>query len=101
MIDKKVLIIRTIGNFIVLSSLSGILFTFYPIISAYTKHTVENLRGQKFTAAQTVIIPTQTFGSILGNQDENLKVLVPKDPNFSIIVEKIWQHEKALKNNCS
>lgn len=97
MIDKRILLIRTIGNFIVLSSLGGILFTFYPFISAFTSHGIDNLKGKKFTASQ-VAQPTQTFGSILGNPDSTVNILVPKDPNFSIIVEKIGADAVVIPN---
>jgi len=96
-IDKKVLLIRTIGNFLVLVSLTGILFTFYPVISAFSKHTIDNLRGKKYEAAP-VVSTTQSFGSLLGKPDPNLKVLIPKDPNFSIIVEKIGADAPVIAN---
>ncbi len=96
-IDKKVLLIRTVGNFLVLIALTGILFTFYPVISAFSKHAVDNFRGKKYEAAP-VISTTQSFGSLLGKPDPNLKVLIPKDPNFSIIVEKIGADAPVIAN---
>lgn len=87
-VDKKILIIRTIGNFLVLSALAALVFTFWPVASTTVGHTIDNLKGKKFEAAP-VANPTQTFGSLLGKQDPNIKILSPKDPNFSIIVEKI------------
>lgn len=98
MIDKKVLLIRTIGNFLVLGSIVGILFTFWPVISAFSKHSLDNLRGKRYEAAPTVISSTQSFGSLLGREDPNVKVLVPKDPNFSIIVEKIGADASVIAN---
>ena len=97
MIDKKILLIRTIGNFLVLASLAGIFFTFWPVISAFSKNTTDNFRGKRYEAAP-VVSTTQSFGSLLGKPDPNLKVLVPKDPNFSIIVEKIGADAPVIAN---
>lgn len=98
MIDKKILFIRTIGNFLVLFSIAAIIFTFWPVGSVYVKHTIDNIRGQKFEAAPVASSNIQTFGSLLGHQDPNIKVLVPKDPNFSIIVEKIGADAPIIAN---
>ena len=97
-IDKRVLLIRTVGNFLVFGSFVGIFFTFWPIISAFTKHNLDNLRGKKYEAAPVADSSTQTFGSLLGKNDPNLKILVPKDPNFSIIVEKIGADAPIIPN---
>ncbi len=97
-IDKRILLVRTIGNFLVLGSLAGILFTFWPLISAFSVHTFDNLRGKKYEAAPVATSTTQTFGSLLGKNDSSLKILVPKDPNFSIIVEKIGADAPIVPN---
>ena len=97
-IDKKILLIRTIGNFLVLGSFVGIFFTFWPIISAFSAHQVDNLRGKRYEASPLSSSTTQTFGSLLGKEDPNLKILVPKDPNFSIIVEKIGADAPIIAN---
>lgn len=96
-IDKRVLLIRTIGNFLVLGALIGLLFTFWPVIFAFSRHTLDNFRGKKYEATPAVS-EIQSFGSLLGNPDPNLKILVPKDPNFSIIVEKIGADAVVIPN---
>lgn len=96
-INKRVLIIRTIGNFMVLGALAGLLFTFWPVISATAIHMTQNLKGEKFAAAPTSTA-SQSFGSLMGKVDPNLKILVPKDPNFSIIVEKIGADAPIIPN---
>src|SRR3972149_7513315 len=97
MVDKKVLLIRTIGNFLILISLAGIFFTFWPVILAFSKHSIDNLKGNKYEAASNVSA-SQSFGSLLGKTDPNLKILIPKDPNFSIIVEKIGADAPIIAN---
>jgi len=98
-IDKKILLVRTIGNFIAIGSVISILFTFWPIGTAFVSHTADNLRGQKFEASQTTSSQnSESFGSLLGKADSNIKVLTPKDPNFSIIVEKIGADAPVIPN---
>ncbi len=98
MIDKRILLIRTVGNVIVITALAAIIFTFWPVLKATTTHVIDNTRGKKFEAATSFSQPTQTFGSLLGRQDENVNVLVPKDPNFSLIVEKIGASAVVVPN---
>lgn len=97
MINKKVLLIRTIGNFLVLGSVIGILFTFWPVISAFSGHAIDKARGKNYQAAP-LVSTSQSFGSLLGRNDPNIRVLVPKDPNFSIIVEKIGADAPVIAN---
>ncbi|MEK9147051.1 MAG: sortase [Patescibacteria group bacterium] len=96
-LDKKILAIRTFGNFLVISTLLGLAFTFWPVASAATKFAIDKASGQKFEAAPDSQ-PTQTFGSLLGQPEVNVKVLVPPDPNFSIIVEKIGASATVVPN---
>ena len=96
-IDKKVLVVRTIGNVLMLGAFVSIIFTFWPVGSAFARYAWDNLTGKKFEAVSE-IGATQTFGSLLGKSDPNLKVLVPKDPNFSIIVEKIGADAPIIPN---
>lgn len=96
-IDKKVLLIRTIGNVLMLGAFVSIVFTFWPVGSAFSRHAWDNLTGKKFEAAPEIGV-AQTFGSLLGKSDPKLKVLVPKDPNFSIIVEKIGADAPIVPN---
>ena len=96
-INKRILIVRTIGNFLVLGALFGLLFTFWPVISATVVHMSQNLKGEKFAAAPTSSA-TQSFGSLMGKTDPLLKILTPKDPNFSIIVEKIGADAPIIAN---
>jgi LPXTG-site transpeptidase (sortase) family protein len=96
-VDKKVLLIRTIGNFLVLWALAILIFTFWPVIAASGKHTLDRLRGQKFEA-EPVVSASQSFGSLLGKSDPNIKILMAKDPDFSIIVEKIGADAVVIPN---
>ena len=97
-IDKRILLIRTIGNFLVLGALFAIGFTFLPIISAYAKNTLDHLKGTKYEAVPAVST-SQSFGSLLGGENTAKdKILIPPDPNFSIIVEKIGAKAPVIAN---
>lgn len=96
-LDKKILAIRTFGNFLVISALIGLSFTFWPVASATAKLIIDRASGQKFAAAP-LAQPIQTFGSLLGQPETDVKVLVPPDPNFSIIVEKIGAKAAVVPN---
>jgi len=97
-IDRKILLIRTIGNVLVLASLVAVSYTFWPIGRAFIVQAFDNLTGKTFEAAPVASVGTQTFGSLLGKTDTNVDVLVPKDPNFSIIVEKIGADAPIIPN---
>lgn len=94
-INKKILAIRTIGNVLILLAILSIFYTFWPLISVSTTHLADNIQGKKFEASTQ---SGTTFGDLLGKKDENIKVLAPKDPNFSIIVEKIGADAPIIPN---
>lgn len=95
-LNKRILVVRTLGNFLVLGSFIGLMFTFYPIINAITRHNIDKIIGKQYEAA--AITANESFGSLLGREDPNLKILQPKDPNFSIIVEKIGADAPIIAN---
>ncbi len=96
-IDKQILLVRTIGNVLIFGTVIAIIFTFWPITTAFGKRAVDNILGNKFEASQ-VANPDTTFGSLLGKEEENVKLLIPKDPNFSLIVEKIGADAPIIAN---
>lgn len=92
-VNKKILIVRTVGNLLILIAFASLFYTFWPLISVTAKHLSDNITGKKFEAAQA-----QTFGDLLGKPDANVKILTPKDPNFSLIVEKIGADAPVIPN---
>lgn len=97
-INKKILVVRTVGNFLVLSTIVAIGFTFWPVAGAYMGHALDGVTGKKFEAAPVAADSSQSFGSLLGKKEENINILVPKDPNFSLIVEKIGANAPIIAN---
>jgi sortase A len=97
-IDKRILLIRTVGNFLILGTIVAIGFTFWPVASTFAKHTLDAVSGKKFEATTVANSSGQTFGSLLGKTNQDIKVLAPADPNFSIIVEKIGANAPIIAN---
>lgn len=97
-VDKKILAIRTFGNFLVLGAICGLFFTFWPVVSVTVVHNWDKIQGKTYEAASSTSGATESFGSLLGREDRNVNVLVPKDPNFSLIVEKIGADATIVPN---
>jgi len=120
----KFLILRTVGNFLVLFAIFGALATFGPALYYEAGFRVAQARGIKYVVAQvpptlstptfvpvqnnqptSTPIPTPTvapstgvdnFASILTGPKE--QILVPKDTDFSILIPKIGASAKVFAN---
>jgi LPXTG-site transpeptidase (sortase) family protein len=103
----RILILRTIGNFLLFSSLFMIVKTFWqPVKEEFTyflntrfqkKYVVVDslTSGQKFTINQN-----QQAGGLLAKafNIKPIEILTPVDPNFSIIIPKIGANARILAN---
>lgn len=93
---------RTMGNFLVLSSLFMIGKTFYYPVKEEIRYFVNKITGKKY---QLVTKPEKKIEKKLqkGVLARSLKFnqvefLVPVDPNFSIIIPKIGANARILAN---
>lgn len=98
----KILILRTIGNFLVLSSLFMIGKTFYYPVKEEGRYLFNKIIGKKY---QVVITPEEKLSTkpekgILSRslKFNQVEFLVPVDPSFSIIIPKIGANAKILAN---
>lgn len=124
----RFLILRTIGNFLVLFAVFGIIATFGPALYYETSFRILQARGVRYVIASANIeVPTPTPTPIPGKPVPTAKprplptpipfkqsvgidnfaqvltgakeqVLVPKDTNFSIIIPKIGASAKVFPN---
>ena len=119
----KFLILRTIGNFLVLFAIFGILATFGPALYFEVNYQIVKTRGIRYVVvsslksqnpnskpedAQSIQITpepeqnTQSTGGVESFTDVLLgakeQVLVPKDTEFSIIIPKIGASAKIFPN---
>lgn len=120
----KFVILRSIGNFLVLFALFGVVATFGPALSTEATYRIALARGIEYTVvasentigdvsdgqadlgAISVNTPSSgqsvdqtggpTFGSVLSGPKE--QVLVPTDTEFSIIIPKIGASAKIFPN---
>lgn len=109
----KFLTLRTIGNFLVLLALYGVLATFGPILYYEVTFRVAQLRGVEYSVAQE---QSGNFGDILAQENgtsttkqttgglasvlagPQQQVIVPKDTTFSIVIPKIGASAKVIPN---
>jgi sortase A len=106
----KILVLRTVGNFLVLSSVFMIGKTFYQPVQQEARYFVENLAKKQYLVASTATEKEEVAkyhlqkntgqkGAI--NSLLNVKpveVLVPEDPNFSVVIPKIGANARVLPN---
>lgn len=86
----KFIILRAIGNFLVLLGIFGVFATFGPALYEELHFRIDQLNGVKYVVAES------QFGKIqdLGTE----KILVAKDPFFSILIPKIGASAKVIPN---
>lgn len=102
----KIILFRTIGNFLILISLLLILKTFGPALYQETIYLIRTSRGAKTIvatpnkSADTTPIqkPPNAFVALLNKFNTNEEVLTPPDTQFSIIIPKIGATSKVVSN---
>ena len=97
----RVLILRTIGNFLILSSLFMIGKTFYLPVREEIRYFVEQKLQKKYVVMKDKkeIKVTRPKGLLAKTVNfKQTEILVPVDPNFSIVIPKIAANAKILPN---
>ncbi len=109
----RFLVLRSLGNFLVLLSLYGVYTIFGPVISYEVQYRIIQVRGVNFTVKDIASgIPsadspyeqqrapqdeqTISFADILAGDKE--QILMPKDTLFSILIPKIGASSKVFPN---
>lgn len=94
----KFLILRTIGNFLVLTSLFGMVATFGPALKNEGFYRLNRLRGVVYILSGDKVTQTKKgfFADILGVP--NPQILTPVDTNFSIVIPKISANTRIIPN---
>jgi len=114
--DKvRFLIVRTIGNFLVLFAIFGVLATFGPALYYEVQFRIILARGVHFSVNNQVaqsgevaeippananptepVKPTLSFADVLSGPTE--QILTPVDPNFSVLIPKLGANAKVFPN---
>lgn len=103
----RILILRTIGNFLLFSSIFMILKTAYPVIKEEAKYNFNKIINKKY-----IVEKDQNTSFQLKDKSQNIQkgllaktfkfnqteVLRPVDPGFSIVIPKIGANARILSN---
>ncbi len=110
----RFLIMRSIGNFLLLFAIFGVIATFGPALSYEIQYRIIQLRGVQYTVVAPKVEPS-LFGEILKKQGASVlsvessgfssvlngptqQLLIPKDTDFSILIPKIGATAKVFPN---
>jgi len=99
----KVLILRTVGNFLVISSLLMIAKTFYLPVREEIKYFIDTKIQKRYIVTgvkEKVEISEERPKGLLAKalNLKQVEFLVPQDPQFSIVIPKIGANAKVLPN---
>lgn len=103
----KVLILRTLGNFLIISSLLMIGKTFYLPVREEIKFFIDTKIQKQYIVTETQssrlkaqkLIEEQPKGLLAKALNlSQTEILVPQDPEFSIVVPKIGANARILAN---
>src|SRR3989344_5854470 len=85
----KILFLRTLGNFLLFSSLFMIAKTFYLPVSEEIKYFVENWVGKRYVVSgggAQELPPPPKGGLAQVFERGQVEVLIPDDPQFSVVI---------------
>lgn len=99
----KFLVLRTLGNFLILFAIFGVVATFGPTLFYEVQYRVAQAKGTTYTIAATdpdssapTPVPESGFSALLGGPQE--QVLTPPDTQFSIVIPKIGAAARVFPN---
>src|SRR3990167_664094 len=97
----KILTLRTIGNFLVLSSLFLIAKTFYLPVREEIRYFIDNKIQKQYIVLENEKSKVESQKELeqpKGLLAKAVEFLVPQDPNFSVVIPKIGANAKILSN---
>ncbi len=101
----RLLLFRTLGNFLVISSLFMLGKIFGPALYQEAVYAYRQVRGVETTvlaSAEATEPPSRTRRNgmlgVLNSLTSTREVIVPKDPEFSIVIPKIAANSPVVKN---
>jgi len=102
----KVLILRTIGNFLLFSSIFMIIKTFYQPVREELRFFVDRITNKKYSISNVNINQNTSQQSLKSDKitlvdlfkKNKVQTLIPEDPYFSIIIPKIGANAKIIPN---
>lgn len=101
----KILILRTIGNFLILASLFMIVKTFYQPVSEEIRFYFDSIQGKKYVVSTDIDKIEKDYAAkgekgklaeLLKNRQ--IELVVPKDAEFGIVIPKIAANASVISN---
>ncbi|MCL4390042.1 MAG: sortase [Patescibacteria group bacterium] len=89
----KIFVLRTVGNFLLLSAIAGVILTFSPAIQAEVVYRYDNLAGKQFVVVDT----PQQRANLLAVAPNTLPI-TPVDLDFGVVIPKINANAKVIPN---
>ncbi len=102
----KVLVLRTIGNFLILTSLFMIVKTFYQPVREELRYFIEKATNKKYLISDVRIdekglkkSPKDKKITLVDLFEQNkIETIVPEDPSFSVVIPKIGANARVVPN---
>ena len=97
----RVLTLRTVGNFLILTSLFLIGKTFYQPVKEEVRYFIESTLQKKYVVAgskESEPVEPQKGGLAKLLNIQNVEILAPKDTDFSIVVPKMGANANIIAN---
>ncbi|MEK7071223.1 MAG: sortase [Patescibacteria group bacterium] len=89
----KVFLLRTVGNFLIFSSLFFMVKTFYNPVREEIRYFLNKQKGTKY-----VVAPEKTKSLTQLFKEKNVQILTPEDPDFSIVRPKVGANARVIAN---
>lgn len=95
----RYLVLRTIGNFLLLFAISGITLTFGQALYQEGLYRLTNLRGISFVIGDSKIKQEEKvgFGQLLAKGGETISI-TPVDSDFGVVIPKINANARVIPN---
>ncbi len=92
----RVFILRTIGNLLLLSAISGVFLTFLPAIKAEIVYRRDQITGQKYILVEDKVQEQKTFTGLLDIKEP--LTISPLSTDFGIVIPKINANARVVSN---
>ncbi len=101
----KTLTLRTLGNFLILTSLFFLIKTFYMPVAEEVRYYADKKRGITYEVADTSKFSYEQLQEVRQKgalskllKNKKIKLLIPPDPKFSIVIPKIAANSIIIPN---
>lgn len=96
---RRILILRTIGNFLVLSTLFIVAKTFYLPVKEEVRFVLDSFLNKTYVVGKEGVQKEPVKGGLAQLFRSNaVEILTPEDPEFSVVIPKIGANARILPN---